>query len=153
MTLELVAMAGLLWAAAAWGKRVPAQNLVLAAGLISVLAFGLWVLLHGRPKTWIDFPWSEIMVSLAAIPLARLAAATFCRSFRRHTYYGLWLTLLSAVLASVPMGFAFRATNSTPASIRTTTPGYWIFIVTGCLVMFVVTLPCWLDKRRSAREG
>ena len=133
-----------LTAAAAWQRRVPFQNVVLASGLIGLLA-SIWVL-----AGWVaPVTFGYVPLALAGILSARMTAARGLRSYRLHSVYGYWLTGVATGLGSFPL---LLTAFARPALSRPAVGSYWWAHVVLVLVSLLLTLPCYLDKRRARPE-
>ncbi len=131
-------------AAAAWQRRVPLQNVVLASGLIGLLAT-IWVL-----AGWVaPVTFRYVPLALAAILSARMAAARGLRSYRSRTGYGYWLTGVATALGSLPL---LLTAFARPALQRPAVGLYGSAHVVLVLASLLLTLPCYLDKRLARPE-
>jgi len=148
--LCLVPLLAALWV---WSRRIPGQVLALALSQFAALTVGLSLLLRGSPETVPQFPWPAILISMGTLPLARWMAAALCRGRRASRHYGFVLTAVAVVLATLPIGLTFQ--TPTPAPGPRSWPGwiYWTIIPLWCLGAYLITLPCWLDKRNPYQTG
>lgn len=154
MTVTLGILSALVLATSlrAWSRRVPAQNLVLAETLILAAATGLSGMLQSSTPFWTWTALSGWSVAAATIPGARLVAARIWPGLRPSPHYGYWLNGTAACLASVPVSFAFQPTLHQARTLGSTPLRLWLTVLGWCLLVYLLTLPCWLDKRKAGER-
>ena len=151
MTVTLGILSALVLATSlrAWSRQVPVQNLVLAEILILAAAAVLSGILQSPVTLWSWTTLSAWSAAAAMIPGARLIAATMCQRVRPSPHYGYWLNGTAALLASIPVSLVFQPLPGLASTLGATPLRLWFTVVAWCLLIYLLTLPCWLDKRKA----
>lgn len=132
-----------------WSRQVPVQNLVLAEFQILAAAVALSWMLQSPVTPWSWTTLSGWSVAAATIPAARQVAARLCQRLHPSPRYGYWLNLVAACLASVPVGLAFQPPPRQASTLDAIPLRLWLTALVWCLLVYLLTLPCWLDKRKA----
>ena len=151
VTLGILSLSALVLAISlrAWSREVPVQNLVLAEALILAAAAGLSCILQSPVTPWSWTTLSGWSTATATIPVARQVAARMCQSLRLSPHYGYWLNGTAAFLASVPVSLTFQPLAEQASTLGATPLRLWLTVLGWCLLVYLLTLPCWLDKRKA----
>ena len=136
-----------------WRRRVPAQNLWLASVWVVASLFLLTAGLgtaDAASRGWPGFRVTAAIVAMAGLFSARLAAGWLVRPWRGAPNYGWGLNLLAAGLMAGPVSFALWTELSPLTRQRLGPAGLGVIVLGWSFALLLITLPCWLDKRRPA---